>query len=218
MMKTFFWLLAFLPAVEPLQAQTATLRGRVTDESGAIVVGAKLTLNGPAGIIKSSASGNDGLYSFPVLAPGEYVIQASAPDLALPKPLKIHLNAGVQTLDLQLKVAATQQRLSIQDNAGPAVTTDPANNASALVMQGEDLQALSDDPTNLQSELEALAGPSAGPNGGAVYIDGFSGGQLPSKDSIREIRINQNPFAPEYDKLGFGRIEIFTKPGTDKYR
>lgn len=40
----------------------------------------------------------------------------------------------------------------------------------------------------------------------------------PPKDSIREIRINQNPFAPEYDRLGYGRIEIFTKPGSDRYR
>src|SRR5947199_8557415 len=61
-----------------------------------------------------------------------------------------------------------------------------------------------------------LAGPAAGPKGD--YIDGFSGGQLPLKNAIREIRINQNPFSPEYDKLGYGRIEIFTKPGTDKFR
>ena len=51
----------------------------------------------------------------------------------------------------------------------------------------------------------------------AIFIDGFSGGQLPSKDSILEIRINQNPFSPEYDKLGLGRIEILTKPGADKF-
>ena len=50
-----------------------------------------------------------------------------------------------------------------------------------------------------------------------MYIDGFTAGQLPPKASIREIRINQNPFSSEYDKLGYGRIEIFTKPGTDKY-
>src|SRR6059058_995880 len=61
-----------------------------------------------------------------------------------------------------------------------------------------------------------LAGTAAGPKGD--YIDGFSGGQLPLKNAIREVRINQNPFSPEYDKLGFGRIEIFTKPGTDKLR
>jgi hypothetical protein len=50
-----------------------------------------------------------------------------------------------------------------------------------------------------------------------MYIDGFTGGQLPPKSSIREIRINQNPFSAEYDKIGYGRIEIFTKPGTDKF-
>ena len=86
-----------------------------------------------------------------------------------------------------------------------------------VVLRGDDLDALSDDPDDLLSDLQALAGPSAGPNGGSIFIDGFSGGELPPKESIREIRINQNPFSPEYDKLGYGRIEIFTKPGTDKY-
>ena len=83
------------------------------------------------------------------------------------------------------------------------------------MIKGKDLDALSDDPDQLQDELNALAGPAAGPNGGQIYIDGFTGGQLPPKSSIREIRINQNPFSAEYDKLGYGRIEILTKPGTD---
>ncbi len=86
-----------------------------------------------------------------------------------------------------------------------------------VVMQGKDLEALSDDPDELQSELQTLAGPSAGPNGGQIYIDGFTAGTLPPKASIREIRINQNPFSAEYDKLGYGRIEILTKPGTDQF-
>ena len=41
---------------------------------------------------------------------------------------------------------------------------------------------------------------------------------MPPKESIREIRINSNPFSAEYDRLGFGRIEILTKPGSDKFR
>jgi hypothetical protein len=65
--------------------------------------------------------------------------------------------------------------------------------------------------------LQALAGPSAGPNGGEIYIDGFTGGQLPPKSSIREIRVNQNPFSAEFDRIGYGRIEILTKPGSDKF-
>ena len=94
--------------------------------------------------------------------------------------------------------------------------TAPENNANAIIIKGKDLDALSDDPDELQSELQALAGPAAGPNGGEIYIDGFTGGQIPPKSSIREIRINQNPFSAEFDRLGYGRIEIFTKPGTDK--
>ena len=39
---------------------------------------------------------------------------------------------------------------------------------------------------------------------------------MPPKSAIREIRINQNPFSAEFDRLGYGRIEILTKPGTDK--
>ena len=103
--------------------------------------------------------------------------------------------------------------MTVEEQA-TTVEVNPASNASVLVIQGKDLEALSDDPDELQSELEALAGPGAGPNGGQIYIDGFTGGQLPPKSSIREIRINQNPFSAEYDKLGYGRIEIFTKPGT----
>lgn len=109
------------------------------------------------------------------------------------------------------------EEVTVTENAGPLVSTDPAANASATVISGKDLEALSDDPEDLQADLEALAGPSAGPSGGAIFVHGFSGGQLPPKESIREIRINSNPFSPEYDKLGYGRIEIFTKPGSDKF-
>ena len=59
--------------------------------------------------------------------------------------------------------------------------------------------------------------PRSGPNGGQIYIDGFSNGTLPPKSAIREIRINQNPFSAQYDRPGFGRVEVFTKPGTDKW-
>ena len=198
-------------------AQTATLRGQVTDESGAIIPGATVKLNGPSGLVKSLTTGSDGSYSFAGLMPGNYTVLASAPDLAMAQPAKVTLTGGVQALNLQLKIASTVQQVTVHDNAGPGVNTEAANNASALVITGEDLQALSDDPEDLQQDLQALAGPSAGPNGGSIFIDGFSGGELPPKDSIREIRINQNPFSPEYDKLGYGRIEIFTKPGTDKF-
>jgi hypothetical protein len=133
------------------------------------------------------------------------------------QPAKITLHGGTQSLDLQLKIAVAVQQVTVQSDTGPKVSTEASSNASALVISGTDLDALSDDPEDLMADLQALAGPSAGPSGGSMFVDGFSGGELPPKESIREIRINQNPFSPEYDKLGLGRIEIFTKPGTEKY-
>ena len=214
-MRSVLALLAFAAA---LSAQTATLRGLVTDESGAVIPKANVALKGPGGLTKAVVSGNDGSYAFTGLPAGSYTVEAAAPELSLPQPQDILLRAGVQTLNLQLKVASTAQQVTVRENAGPAVSTDPANNAGALLLRGNDLQALSDDPDDLAADLQALAGPTAGPNGGQMFIDGFSGGQLPPKESIREIRINSNPFSPEYDTLGYGRIEIFTKPGTDKFR
>ncbi len=193
------------------------MHGAVTDESGAVIPGAKVTVSTAAGPVKSVTATDDGNYSITGLQPGKYTVQATSPGLQQIQPAAVDLSASTNsTANLQLTVAAEKQEVTVQENAGPAVSVDPSQNAGALVLRGADLQALSDDPDDLQADLQALAGPSAGPSGGQIYIDGFTGGTLPSKDSIREIRINQNPFSPEYDKLGYGRIEILTKPGTDK--
>ncbi len=202
-------------AASAVFAQNATLTGQVADETGAVVPGAKITVNGST--VKTATSDNNGAYSVTGLAPGSYSVLAAAPDLTM-HPAQITLKAGSQTLNLQLKVASTVQQVTVEESTGPVLSTEASSNASQLVMRGDDLQSLSDDPDDLQADLEALAGPSAGPSGGSIFIDGFSGGELPPKDSIREIRINQNPFSPEYDHIGYGRIEIFTKPGTDKFR
>ena len=200
-----------------LFAQTAALQGTVTDQSGAIIPGATVTINGPGGLLKTSIAGTDGGYAFAGLAAGDYTVQATAPDLKLLQPAKIRLQQTSQTLDLQLQIVTVGQRIEVEEEA-TGITLTPENNASALVMRGSDLDALADDADELRNDLRALAGPSAGPSGGAIYIDGFSGGELPTKDTIREIRINQNPFSPQYDKLGLGRIEVFTKPGADQWR
>jgi hypothetical protein len=201
-----------------LIAQTATLRGQVTDESGAVIPRAKVTLNGQSGAVKRAVTDNNGSYTFAGVTPGDYTVQASAPELSQAQPAKVTLLSGSQSLNLMLTVASILEKVTVQETSGPALTTDSSGSAGAVVLRGADLEALSDDPDDLAADLAALAGPSAGPNGGSIFVDGFSGGQLPPKESIREIRINQNPFSPEYDKLGYGKIEIFTKPGSDKYR
>jgi hypothetical protein len=202
------------------QALPGSLKGTITDESGALVPGAKVTVLASDGKEKTTSSGADGSYVLSGLAAGAYSVEAEIPGLRQTKPATVTIGTTAATLNIPLAVATNKQEITVQENVGPVLATDPSQNAAALVMRGDDLAALADDPDDLQADLEALAGPAAGPNAGQIFIDGFSGGDapLPSKDAIREIRVNQNPFSPEYDAIGFGRIEILTKPGADRFR
>ena len=198
------------------QSQTATLRGQVTDPSGAVVTNATVTASAPGAQPHSATTNQAGNYEIGNLPPGKYTVTANAKGFAPYGQTDVNVSSNPTQFNISLEIAVQQENVEVQDE-GTHVQVSPSNNASAIVLKGEDLEALPDDPDELEQDLTALAGPSAGPNGGQIYIDGFTGGQLPPKSSIREIRINQNPFSAEYDKLGYGRIEIFTKPGTDKF-
>ena len=194
----------------------ATLRGQISDEFGASIVGATVTLADAAGAQKTATTNADGNYSFTALAPGKYKIHATAPGFATSEDAAVDVGpARRDPFNLSLKIAAIESQVKI--NANAPLSTDSSSNANQTVITGKDLDALPDDPDELAAALQALAGPSIGPNGGQIFIDGFSGGNMPPKESIREIRINQNPFAAENDQPS-GGINILTRPGTDKLR
>jgi hypothetical protein len=199
------------------QLNNATLHGTVADPTGAVIPGASvsiITVGGRA--VTTLATDELGSYQSHSLNPGIYIVIVTAPGFASSssKAVTLVLGQAIQ-YNVVLQIQVDQQQVQV-DAGALTVGTDPDNNANAIDLKGKDLDALSDDPDELQNELQALAGPAAGSNGGQIYIDGFTGGQIPPKSSIREIRINQNPFSAEFDRLGYGRIEIFTKPGTDK--
>ena len=197
--------------------QSGTIQGTVTDETGAIIPATNVRIVGSDGTGKTAQTNESGRYSFAGLKPGKYTVSVAMPGFANSEKTVDVTPGGIVTADVPMRVAMETQKIEVQGDNPAQVSTDPTANAGAIVLRGEDLEALSDDPDELASDLQALAGPAAGPNGGQIFIDGFSGAQLPPKESIREIRINQNPFSAEFDRLGFGRIEIFTKPGSDRY-
>ncbi|MGC1637629.1 MAG: carboxypeptidase regulatory-like domain-containing protein [Candidatus Acidiferrales bacterium] len=214
---TIIFLACGLASVSLAQTTTGAIHGQVTDPSAAAVVGASVIVTTPDGKSLAATTNRDGVFDVKGLAPGKYIVEVIAKGFALYKNETVQVTAGqIQDLKISLTIEEEQQQVTVTEQAG-AVDVSPTNNAGAIVLNGAALDALPDDPDELQTDLTALAGPSAGPNGGQFYIDGFTAGQLPPKSAIREIRINQNPFSAEYDKVGYGRIEIFTKPGTDKW-
>jgi hypothetical protein len=198
-----------------LQGQTppASLRGAITDPSSASVPGAVVELRG-AGSQQRITTDDKGQYTFAAVQPGKYTIRVTAKGFTVTEKPDYDI-ASPQTLDFRLDIATEAQVVNVEASTPGQVSTDPGSNGDALVLHAKELETLSDDPDELAQQLQAMAGPAAGPSGGQIYIDGFTGGNLPPKSSIREIRINSNPYAPEYDMPGFGRIEIFTLPGTD---
>jgi hypothetical protein len=216
--RFFFLLLLFSLSVTGLfaQADSGVLRGQVTDPSGAVIPGASVIMTPATGSPVVVQSNAQGMYEFKTLPAGKYTLTVAATGFTLYENDNVVIADQPLRLNIIMSIEVETQKVQVSDTA-PTIDVNPSSNAGAIVISGKELEALPDDPDELLTDLQALAGPSAGPNGGQMYIDGFTAGQLPPKSSIREIRVNQNPFSAEYDKLGYGRIEVFTKPGTDKY-
>ena len=85
-------------------------------------------------------------------------------------------------LDIALDIAAAAAQVDVTSTTVGAISVDPSQNAGAIVLSETDLDALPDDPDDLAAQLTAMAGPSAGPNGAQIFVDGFSGGQIASEE------------------------------------
>lgn len=206
----------FAQTVAPQTAARAasparTLAGTVSDSSGARIPQAAIHVAG--GEVKLDAQ-SDGAGRFSLTLPaGTYALTIAATGFETYSS-SVTLAAGVShpAIDARLAVGAESEQVTVSsDNAA---STSAADNKSALVFKGGDLKDFSDDDATFDKQIQALAGDDG--SGPSLYVNGFSGGHFPPKNSIREIRINQNPYSAEYEELGYGRIEIFTKPGTDQ--
>ena len=198
------------------QPRTGSLTGRITDEREGLIVGAQVTLTAIDGMQQSTLTNAQGLYHFAALPPGKYTLRVSAKAFATSEKT-IHVEAGERsTHNVALSIVLEEEKVTITDEK--SLNVDSASNADALTLRDKDLDILPDDPEALAAALQAMAGPSAGPDGGAIYVDGLGANRLPPKQSIREVRINQNPFNAENDRMGSARIDIATRPGMDKFR
>jgi len=207
-----------LPALG--QAPTA-VRGQVADEVNAVIPGASVTLTAVGGRQRTAVSNANGEFVFQNVAPGTYTLTVGFKgfqpytdnNLKVPiaSPLKIQMVVEAMNIETEVKG---------DDNL---VTVEPDQNANATVLGEEFIKTLPDNEDDLRDYLQALAGPAAGgasggQGGAQIYVNGFTAGRLPPREAILQIRINQNPFAAEYSRPGFGRIDIITKPGNDAFR
>ncbi len=193
------------------------LSGLVLDQTGAVIVGAEVTLSDAESHQQKTKTDKSGMFRFRRLLVSVYRLSVIAPGFDPYIHENLQLDGGLtHSLTITLSVVITEQ-VNIEESVG--VSVEPTDNLSAIVLSGDDLAALPDDPDELMEVLRQMAGPGGGQNEAQFYVDGFeSDGGLPPKEAIREIRINNNPFSAEYSEPGFGRIEILTRPGFESFR
>jgi hypothetical protein len=190
------------------------LRGTVLDETRAYIPAVQVVLEDGQGKKYTAQTDEMGRYRFAGLKPGLYTITVETEGFAkFSEPLDLTQKRATP-FDITLKVFISEQ-LEVKNDA-PGISADPDQNLTAVTLKAEDLEALPDDPDELLETLRQMAGASG--DEASIYVGGFrERGRIPPKEAIQMIRINSNPFSAEFSEVGFSRIEIVTKPGSDTF-
>jgi hypothetical protein len=133
----------------------ASISGTVTDKTGAVIPGAKVTLTGPAGLKLETQSNDKGVYKFAPLKPGVYTVTVTQQNFAVKTLDNINLPAGLPlSLDAQLEPPAAKEEINVEASTVGKVETESAT-VSGTITETEVKQT----PLNGRnfSQLVALA-------------------------------------------------------------
>jgi hypothetical protein len=211
---TGIFLIALAVPTAPQQL-SGSLQGTVTDQLGGLILSATVSARSNHGVERTTTTDSSGKYEFRSLAPGRYDLKVIASGFEGLEEKNLEIKSGkTLILDLHLSIGSLEQTVTIDNKS---LSTDADRNADATILRERELEALPNEPEALAAALQAMAGPGQGENGPQMKVDGFSNGQIPPKEAIREVRINQNPYSAENEYPGWGGIEIYTQPGSEKF-
>ena len=208
--------LAALCVASPVLAQGAApqnapaqLRIVVLDETGAGIPSARITVSTPAGSPVNATADERGIVVVPALPIGNVQLRVDAQGFtSFTGPLTLRRGANNQTITL--KIEGFQEQVVVDD---AAATQASGSAETTKVLDETVIEQLPDDPDELQALLEQMAGGV-----GAVFrVNGFTGGRLPNREDIRQIRFRTNSFAADNHDAGRVQVEIITRPAVQAW-
>src|SRR5215469_14755811 len=233
----------------PLVAQktTGTIRGIVTDPSGAVVANVPVTIkDNSTGVERTATTNSQGEYVFPELPVGTYTLTVKAPNFKESVSSNVDLHtASIETVNIQLQVGSASEQVTVAASE-VQVQTDSA--ALGEVVTGEQVRELPLNGrsfvqlTQLQPGVSAadnfsannkglLAGVDFSVNGNATtnnlfLVDGANNNDVgsnrtiliyPSIEAISEFKMLRNSYGPEYGQASGAVINIVTRSGSNQW-
>jgi hypothetical protein len=215
-MRNLLSLLLTLLIASATFAQSAKVKGRVMDGSGSVMPGVQVKLYQADKVVSEGVTSGTG--EFEINAnPGDYKLEIAAPDFNTYAEM-VKVTPEMTPLAVTMELAVIAQNVEVTETRNE-ISIDSDSSLSTTVLGRDFIDALPDDEDDLAAYLQQIAGTRGGAGGGASFIiDGFTGGRIPPKDQIQEIRISNSPFSAEFSGIGYGRTEIITRAGTGDFR
>jgi hypothetical protein len=191
----------------PASEARVSLSVRVLDPSGAAIPGASVTVESASGELRESVTDAKGAVRLDALPREPILIRASISGFET-RERSLAPTPGKHEVELTLPLARLSEDVAVKPDERAS-----ASQGFGSVLTAAEIAALPDDPEELEELLKRMAGPGA-----VLRVNGFSGGRLPPKSQIRQIRFQMNPYSAEYHEAGHPRVDIVTKPGLGSWR
>lgn len=225
-------------------AQTATVTGRVTDKSSAVMIGVKVTVaNIATGILRKAESNDEGLYSVPLLPPGTYRITAQAEGFRPAGRDNVELAVGqVAKIDFVLEPGAVTESVTV--TAGAPLVESASSVVGTLIdskrvvdlpLNGRNVVALAallpgattvNAPQMVTGDRDGATVAMSGsrPTQNLFLLDGGhfnahfrnTGLNYPPPDALQEVKVLTNSFGAEYGRNAGAIFNVVTKSGTNE--
>src|ERR1700676_1482161 len=235
------------PTLLPAQGTGGRILGRVSDPSGAVLGGVKVSaVNEATGVSRDTQTSDSGDYGFPDLPVGTYTLTFELPRFKknVSKGVSLDVNQVI-TLNMSMQLGAAQEVVDVTSEAPLVDTTSTqlgavVNNRSVneLPLNARDTYQFLQLQPGVQSQLGSSGGTFYGSgDAGAVSVNGgrdrannfsVNGGDAndqfvnlptvqPTPDAIEEFRVISNTFDAEYGRNSGAVVNVVTKSGTNQW-